>query len=78
MKNESHLVVVKYSYIYFLIIMKKKTDKKKLNFFFSLILAAIVCACKMRFLGNMAVRFLCRMCSTLANCRTVHALSKSV
>ena len=55
--------------IYFLIIIK--------HISFSVILASILRAGKKHFLGNLAVRFVCRMRSTFANRRIAHALSES-
>ena len=71
-KDESHLVVGKYPYIYFFNCYKTHT-----HISFSVILAGILRAGKKHFLGNLAVRFVCRMHSTFANCRTAHALSES-
>ena len=45
---------------------------------FSVILAGILRAGKKHFLGNVAVRFVCRMRSTFTNRRIAHALSKSL
>ena len=45
---------------------------------FSVILAGILRAGKKHFLGNLAVRFVCRMRSTFANRRIAHALSESL
>ena len=56
--------------IYFLIIIK--------HISFSVILAGILRAGKKHFLGNLAVRFVCRMRSTFANRRIAHALSESL
>ena len=59
-------------HIYFLIIIKR------IHFSFSVILAGILRAGKKHFLGNLAVRFVCRMRSTFANRRIAHALSESL
>ena len=56
--------------IYFLIIIK--------HISFNVILAGILRAVKKHFLGNLAVRFVCRMRSTFANRRIAHALSESL
>ena len=56
--------------IYFLIFIK--------HISFSVILTGILRAGKKHFLGNLAVRFVCRMRSTLANRRIEHALSESL
>ena len=72
-KDESHLVVGKYPYIYFFNYYKTHT-----HISFSVILAGILCAGKKHFLGNLAVRFVCGMRSTFANRRTAHALSESL
>ena len=56
--------------IYFLIIIK--------HISFRVILAGILRAGKKHFLGNLAVRFVCRMRSTFANRRIAHALSESL
>ena len=72
-KDESHLVVGKYSHIYILFIIKTHT-----HISFSLILAGILPAGKERFLDNLAVRFVCQMCPTLANCRIVQAHIESL
>ena len=45
---------------------------------FSVILAGILRAGKKHFLGNLAVRFVCRMRSTFANRHIAHALSESL
>ena len=45
---------------------------------FSIILAGILHAGEKHFLGNLAVRFVCRMRSTFANRRIAHALSESL
>ena len=45
---------------------------------FSVILAGILRTVKKHFLGNLAVRFVCRMRSTFANRRLAHALSESL
>ena len=45
---------------------------------FSVILAGILRAGKKHFLGNLAVRFVCRMRSNFANRRIAHALSESL
>ena len=45
---------------------------------FSVILAGILRAGKKHFMGNLAVRFVCRMRSTFANRRIAHALSESL
>ena len=45
---------------------------------FSVILAGLLCAGKKHFLGNLAVRVVCRMRSTFANRCIGHALSESL
>ena len=71
-KDESHLVVGNYPYIFF------NYYKTHTHISFSVILAGILRAGKKHFLGNLAVRFVCRMRSTSANRRVAHALSKSL
>ena len=57
-KDESHLVVGNYPYIFF------NYYKRHTHISFSVILAGILRAGKKHFLGNLAVRFVCRMRST--------------
>ena len=45
---------------------------------FRVILAGILRAGKKHYLGDLAVRFVCRMRSTFANPRIAHALSESL
>ena len=45
---------------------------------FSVLLAGILHAGKMHFLGDLAVRFVCRMRSTFTNRCIAHALSESL
>ena len=71
-KDESHLVVGKYQYIFF------NYYKPHTHISFSIILAGIIQAGKKHFLGNLAVRFVCRIRSTSANRRIAHALSESL
>ena len=52
--------------------------KTRTHISFSVILAGILRAGKKHFLGNLAVRFVCRMRSTFANRRMAHALSESL
>ena len=59
-------------HIYFLIIIKR------IHISFSVILAGILRVGEKHFLGNLAVRFVCRMRSTFANRRIAHALSESL
>ena len=70
-KDESHLLVGKYPYIFLIII-------KHTHIPFCIILAGILSVGKKHFLGNLAVRFVCRMRSTFANRRIAHALSESL
>ena len=72
-KDESHLVVGKYPYIFLIIIKHTHT-----HISFCVILAGILRAGKKHFLGNLAVMFVCRMRFTLANRRMAHALSESL
>ena len=51
---------------------------KHIHAFLSAPLAGILRAGKKHFLGNLAVRFVCRMRSTFANRRIAHALSESL
>ena len=60
-------------HIYFLIIIKDTHT----HICFCVILAGILRAGKKHFLGNLAVRFVCRMRSTFANRRIAHALRES-
>ena len=71
-KDESHLVG-KYPYIFFN--YYKTHTHTHTHTSFCVILAGILCAGKKHFLGNLAVRFVCRMRSTFANRRIAHALS---
>ena len=59
--------------IYIFLIIIKHT-----HISFSVILAGILRAGKKHFLGNLAVRFVCRMHSNFANRRIAHALSESL
>ena len=71
-KDESHFVVGNYPYIFF------NHYKTHTHISFSVILGGILRAGKKHFLGNLAVRFVCRMRSTLADRRIAHALSESL
>ena len=62
-KDESHLVVGNYPYIFF------NYYKTHTHISFNVILGGILRAGKKHFMGNLAVRFVCRMRSTLPNCR---------
>ena len=70
-KDESHLVG-KYPYVFF------NYYKTHTHISFCVILAGILRAGKKHFLGNLAVRFVCRMRSTFANRRIAHAPSESL
>ena len=69
-KRMSLILWLEIIHIYFLIIIK--------HISFSVILAGILRAGKKHFLGNLAVRFVCRMRSTFVNRRIAHALSESL
>ena len=69
-KDESHLVVGNYPYIFF------NYYKTHTHISFSVILAGILRAGIKHFLGNLAVRFVCRMRSTSVNRRIAHALKR--
>ena len=71
-KDESHLVMGKYPYIFF------NYYRTHTHISYSVILAGILRAGKKHFVGNLAVRFVCRMRSTFANHRIAHALSESL
>ena len=58
--------------VYIFLIIIKHTHT---HISFSVILAGILRAVKKHFLGNLAVRFVCRMRSTFANHRIAHALT---
>ena len=73
-KDEFHLVVGKYPYIYIYF----NYYKTRTHISFSVILAGILRAGKKHFLGNLAVRFVCRMPSTFPNRRIAHALRGSL
>ena len=74
-KDESNLVVGNYSYIFYLIIIK---THKHTHISFNSILAGILSAGKKRSLDNLAVRFVCQMCPTLANRRIAQAHIESL
>ena len=65
-KDEPHLVVGKYPYIFF------NYYKMQTHISFSVISAGILRAGKKHFLGNLAVRFVCRMHSTFTNRRSAN------